>query len=101
MTLKTDRADMTENTTQLELTGLERFSHLEDKIFRVVEAFKAIKKENETLQTESQQLKDEIEILRRNEASFNHNLTQIQKEREALRERVEKALSLLATLEVR
>jgi FtsZ-binding cell division protein ZapB len=101
LALKIDRADMTDNITQLELTGLERFSHLEDKIFRVVEAFKTIKRENETLQTESQKLKVEIEVLRRNEASYNQNLTQIQKEREALRERVEKALSLLATLEVR
>ncbi len=92
---------MTESMTQMELTGLERFSHLEDKIFRVVEAFKAIQKENETLLAESQQLKAEIEGLRRNEANYNHNLSQIQKEREALRERVEKALTLLATLEVR
>ncbi len=92
---------MTESMTELELTGLERFSHLEDKIFRVVEAFKAIQKENESLQAESQKLKAEIEGLRRNEANYNHNLAQIQKEREALRERVEKALTLLATLEVR
>ena len=92
---------MTENRTQLELTGLERFSHLEDKIFRVVEAFKAIRKENETLQAENQKIKVEIEALRRNEAGVNQNLVQLQKEREALRERVEKALSLLATLEVR
>ncbi len=92
---------MTETMTQMELTGLERFSHLEDKIFRVVEAFKAVQKENETLLAESQTLKAEIEGLRRNEANYNHNLAQIQKEREALRERVEKALTLLATLEVR
>jgi len=92
---------MTENKTQLELTGLERFSHLEDKIFPVVEAFKAIRKENETLQAENQKIKVEIEALRRNEAGVNQNLVQLQKEREALRERVEKALSLLATLEVR
>ena len=92
---------MTENITQKELTGLERFSHLEDKIFRVVEAFKAIRKENETLQTENQKLKAELEVLQRNEASYNQNLAQLQKEREGLRERVEKALSLLATLEVR
>jgi FtsZ-binding cell division protein ZapB len=92
---------MTENKTQLELTGLERFSHLEDKIFRVVEAFKAIRKENETLQAENMKIKAEIEALRRNEAGVNQNLVQLQKEREALRERVEKALSLLATLEVR
>jgi FtsZ-binding cell division protein ZapB len=92
---------MTENKTQLEPTGLERFSHLEDKIFRVVEAFKAIRKENETLQAENMKIKAEIEALRRNEAGVNQNLVQLQKEREALRERVEKALSLLATLEVR
>jgi FtsZ-binding cell division protein ZapB len=92
---------MTENTIQLELQGLERFSHLEDKIFRVVEAFKAIRKENETLLAENQKLKGEIEELRRNEAGYSQNLSQLQKEREALRERVEKALSLLATLEVR
>ena len=92
---------MIENKTQIELTGLERFSHLEDKIHRVVEAFKAIRMENETLQAENQRLKDEVEALRNSEAGFNQNLTQLQKEREGLRERVEKALSLLATLEVR
>ncbi len=92
---------MTESITQLELTGLERFSHLEDKIFRVVEAFKAIQKENESLQAEAQKLRAEIEGLRRNEANYNQNLAQMQQEREALRERVEKALTLLATLEVR
>ncbi len=43
----------------------------------------------------------EVEDLRRNEAGYSQNLSQLQKEREALRERVEKALSLLATLEVR
>jgi FtsZ-binding cell division protein ZapB len=92
---------MTETITQLELTGLERFSHLEDKIFRVVEAFRTIRKENETLQAENQKLKGEVEGLRRGEAEYSQNLVQLQKEREALRERVEKALSLLATLEVR
>jgi FtsZ-binding cell division protein ZapB len=92
---------MVEGDTQVELTGLERFSQLEDKIYRVVEAFKTIHKEKETLQAENQKLKVEIEALRQNDASYNQNLVQLQKEREALRERVEKALSLLATVEVR
>ncbi len=92
---------MTENNLIMELPGLERFSHLEDKIFRVVEAFKTIRKENEALLSENQRLKAQIEVLQQNEASYNDNLAQLQKEREALRERVEKALSLLATLEVR
>jgi len=92
---------MAEQVTQIELTGLERFSHLEDKIFRVVEAFKAIRKENDSLQAENQKLKGELEALRRNESGFHESLAQLQKEREVLRERVEKALGLLATLEVR
>ncbi len=92
---------MIENNMQLELKGLERFSHLEDKIFRVVEAFKTIRKENESLLAENQKLKSELEDMRRNEANHSQNLSHLQKEREALRERVEKALSLLATLEVR
>jgi FtsZ-binding cell division protein ZapB len=92
---------MSETSTTMELTGLERFSHLEDKIFRVVDAFKAIRKENETLQTENQKLKTENEALRARESGYDQNLAQLQKEREALRERVEKALSLLATLEVK
>jgi FtsZ-binding cell division protein ZapB len=92
---------MSETITQMELTGLERFSHLEDKIYRVVEAFKASRKECEMLQAENQKLRHEAEELQSSAASYNQNVAQLQKEREALRERVEKALSLLATLEVR
>jgi len=89
---------MAETKTRWEPTGLERFAHLEDKIYRVVEAFKAIRKENETLREENRQLKAELEALR--ESKFE-SLAHLQKQREELRERVEKALSLLATLETR
>ncbi len=92
---------MTETKVQWEPAGLERFSHLEDKIFRVVEAFKTIRKENETLRAENARLKGEVETLREGEAAFNENLSHLQKEREELRERVEKALNLLATLEMK
>jgi FtsZ-binding cell division protein ZapB len=90
---------MNETKPQLELTGLERFGHLEDKIFRMVEEFKAIRKENETLRMENAQLKQQIGALHDHESAARDNLAQLQKEREELRERVEKALSLLATLE--
>lgn len=92
---------MTDTKPQWEPTGLERFGHLEDKLFRVVEAFKAIRKENDTLKAENQKLKGELQTLQEKESSFNENLAHLQKEREELRERVEKALNLLATLEVR
>ena len=47
------------------------------------------------------QLKEQIGAIREHESSAQQDLVQFQKEREELRERVEKALSLLATLEGR
>ena len=90
---------MNETKLHRESTGLERFGHLEDKIFRMVEEYKAIRRDNEIFQAEIQQLKEEIGSLRKNETTVQDNLAQYQKEREELRERVEKALALLATLE--
>ena len=82
-------------------TGLERFGHLEDKIFRVVEAFKSVRKENEELRAENEQLKADVQALQEGDSTAKENLAQLQKEREELRERVEKALDMLATLEVK
>ena len=90
---------MNENKLQWEPTGLERFSQLEDKLVRVVEGFKTVRKENESLRAENDKLRGEVESIRQNEAAYHKNLAHLQKEREELRERVEKALTLLATLE--
>jgi FtsZ-binding cell division protein ZapB len=92
---------MSETKPQFEPTSLERFGHLEDKIFRIVEEFKLVRKEKETLQAENVQLKAQIAEIRDREVAVQSDLTQFQKEREQLRERVEKALSLLATMEAR
>ena len=61
---------MTETRTQSEPTGLERFSHLEDKIFHMVEEFKAVRKDNEKLRAENTDLKDELELMRRRKPAF-------------------------------
>mgnify|MGYP001366435188 CR=1 FL=1 len=87
---------MNETKAQSELTGLERFGHLEDKIFRLVEEFKAVRKDNETLRTENSQLKEQLAALQNSQSTARGDLEKYQKEREELRERVEKALSLLA-----
>ncbi len=92
---------MNESKPQLELSGLERFGHLENKIFRVVEEFKSVRNDNEALRAENQRLKEEIGSLHNRESAAQDNLKLFQKEREELRERVEKALTLLATLEAR
>jgi septation ring formation regulator EzrA len=90
---------MNESKAQLELAGLERFGQLEDKLFRMVEEFKVVRKDNESLRAENAQLKEQLGALRNNESAVQDNLTKYQKEREELKERVEKALNLLTTLE--
>ena len=90
---------MSNTKGEWEPMGLERFSHLEDKIYRFAEAFKALRKENAALREESQKLRSEAEAFRAGEAERRESMAQLQKEREELRERVEKALSLLAALE--
>lgn len=92
---------MSETKSQQESSGIERFSQLEDKIFRMVEEFKTVRKDNETLRAENAQLKEHLGKLQNNESAVQDNLAKYQKEREELRERVEKALNLLSTLEAR
>jgi len=92
---------MNETKLQWEPSGLVRFGQLEDKIFRMVEEFKAVRKDNENLKAENAKLKEQMNAMNENESSAQDNLAQFQKEREELRERVEKALTLLATLEAR
>ena len=90
---------MNETLLKTEPSGFERFSHLEDKIFRLVDEFKALRKENESLRSENQNLKEEIGELRGRENKAEKDLVQFQEEREQLKERVEKALQLISTLE--
>jgi len=92
---------MTETKTEWEPTGLERFGHLEEKIYKVVEAFRTVRKENEVLRAENQKLKSESEAIQMNQLEVQETVANLNKEREQLRERVEKALNLLATLETR
>jgi len=90
---------MSNTKTQSELTGFERFGQLEEKIYRVVDTFKVIRKENEALRAENQRLKAELDAMCESESAYHETLAHLQKEREELRERVENALSLLASLE--
>ena len=90
---------MNETKAQSELTGLERFGHLEDKIFRLVEEFKAVRKDNDILRAENMQLKDQLGALQTTESTVKDNLAKYQQEREELKVRVENALTLLSAVD--
>jgi chromosome segregation ATPase len=90
---------MNDTNAQIELTGLERFGQLEDRIFRMVEETKAVRRDNETLRNENARLKEQLGVIQNNESKVQENLSRYEKEREELRQRVEKALDLLSTLD--
>lgn len=90
---------MNETKAQSELTGLERFAQVEDKIFRLVEEFKAVRKDNDILRAENMQLKEQLGALQNTESTVKDSLSKYQQEREELRERVEKALNLLSAVD--
>ncbi len=90
---------MTSTKLEFELMGLERFAHLEDRIYRVAEAFKAVQKENHSLRGDKDKLKAQLESLQRQESSFHESLSRLEQERKDLRDRVERVLRLLASLE--
>ena len=131
---------MDDTKLQWASAGLERFSHLEDKIFQTIEAVRATRREAEALREENSRLNDEIkekireadvlgveigrlrqssveeceklrgenESLRQQVATMRQTetetldmLAQFEKEREELRDRVEKTLTLLASLDAR
>lgn len=83
---------MSESISEHGINGIERFSHLEDRIFRVVEVFKALKKENSYLRRESMALKEE-------NLKLKQELDRLQEKHEEVKSRVELVLNKLSAME--
>ena len=80
---------MSDTKLQGASVGLERFSHLEDKIFRMIEEIKAVRRENGSLSDENSALKKtigEIETLRAENTRLNEQIQSQAKDNETLRE---------------
>ena len=58
-----------------------------------------MRKDNDLLRAENMQLKEQLGALQNMESAVKDNLARYQNEREELRERVEKALTLLSTVD--
>ena len=82
------------------LTGLEKFSHLEDKIYRTIELTKSLRQEKESLEKE-------LSLVRRNRGgnvSFDQQRLEKQvetllAERDVIRAKVEAMLDAVAVLD--
>lgn len=84
----------------MSVPGLEKFSHLEDKIYRTVELCKTLRQENETLEEQVTELQRE---LRANNSEKERLETQVERllaDRDAMRLKVEAMLDAIAVLEM-
>jgi len=81
------------------LSGLEKFSHLEDKIYRTIELTKTLRQEKESLEKE-------LSLVRRNRGIVPHEQERLEKqveallaERDLIRGKVEAMLDAVAALD--
>jgi FtsZ-binding cell division protein ZapB len=81
------------------LSGLEKFSHLEDKIYRTIELTKTLRQEKESLEKE-------LSLMRRNRGSVPFEQQRLEKqveallaERDIIRSKVEAMLDAVAALD--
>jgi chromosome segregation ATPase len=82
------------------LPGLEKFSHLEDKIYRTSEVFKSLLQQRDQLQQEVTNLREEVQNLNIENARLSLQVEQLGSEREEIRAKVESMLSAISVIDL-
>ena len=82
------------------VAGLEKFSHLEDKIYRTVELCKTLRQEKEGLERESSAMRRELNSLQVEKERLETQLERLLADRDAMRLKVEAMLDAIAVLEM-
>jgi len=82
------------------VAGLEKFSHLEDKIYRTVELCKTLRQEKEGLERESAAMRRELNGLQVEKERLETQLERLLADRDAMRLKVEAMLDAIAVLEM-
>ena len=80
--------------------GLEKFSHLEDKIYRTIEQFKRERQEREALEREVLTLRRELSRSSDDKQLLELHVERLLTERDAIKLKVEGMLDAIAVLEV-
>ena len=82
------------------LTGMEKFSHLEDKIYRTIEQFKRERQEREALEREVLSLRREMSRASDDKERLEQQVERLLTERDAIKLKVEGMLDAIAVLDV-
>ena len=81
------------------LTGMEKFSHLEDKIYLTIEFVKKLKDERDRLERESKVLKQQVEQAGAERQAAEARLAEMMTDREAIQVRVDAMLDAITALD--
>ena len=81
------------------LTGLEKFSHLEDKIYRTIELTKTLRQEKEVLERDVASTRRELNNLLDEKERLEKQVERLLSERDMIRMKVEAMLDAIAVLD--
>jgi len=81
------------------LSGLEKFSHLEDKIYRTIELTKSLRQENESLQKENAIMRRDMGSVLNEKERLEAQVEKLLAERDMIRMKVEAMLDAVAALD--
>jgi FtsZ-binding cell division protein ZapB len=81
------------------LSGLEKFSHLEDKIYRTIELTKTLRQEKEGLEREITSIRREVGSLLNEKERLEGQVERLLSERDTIRMKVEAMLDAIAALD--
>ena len=81
------------------LTGMEKFSHLEDKIYLTIEFVKKLKDEKDKLERENTQLKQQLAEVGTDSKSTAARLAELMSEREIIQTKVDAMLDAISALD--
>lgn len=82
------------------ITGLEKFSHLEDKIYRILEEHKTLRQANENLTAELNVLRRQLGKMQEEYDALKLRLERLHSDRDVMRMKVEAMLDAVSVFEV-
>ena len=81
------------------LSGMEKFSHLEDKIYLTIEFAKKIREEKESIEREVDTLRREVHALEQEKDRLESKLGALMSERDAIHLKVEAMLEAMTIID--
>ena len=81
------------------LSGMEKFSHLEDKIYLTIEFAKKMREEKEKIERETSELRREVGALSLEKARLEEKIEDLLSERDAIQLKVEAMLDAMTIID--